>query len=199
MAQSSGVESSISEPSPTESSTANRFTAQHVTTLGSQAHGSATHGLAPHGSALHGSALHGSAPQGSAPHGSAAPSCVEQLSEIQLFEHAACRRLLRSLRLHLRLEERWLREAGVLCPGHRALHAEALCAAAGLSSVEVDRCGRLELLRQLQHWFVQHRDGADAMAYGQAATIRASPAVTVAGVAAVPSPPGSSLPCPAPG
>lgn len=37
-----------------------------------------------------------------------------------------CRRLLWDLRLHLRLEERWLSAQGCLCPGHRGVHRQAI-------------------------------------------------------------------------
>jgi hypothetical protein len=82
---------------------------------------------------------------------------------------AACCRLLWDLRLHLRLEERWLSQSHCLCPGHRAAHAEALDRAAyGLTRSAADRRERLCWLEDLQAWFVGHRLGPDATAYANA-------------------------------
>lgn len=101
------------------------------------------------------------------------PLAAELLETSELGEQLACRRLLWDLRLHLRLEERWLAAADVLCPGHRASHQDAArqgladfcgCGAAGAGS----RQARLTWLQLLQAWFSAHREGPDAMAYGQA-------------------------------
>ena len=83
---------------------------------------------------------------------------------------ASCRQLLWDLRLHLRLEERWLDQAGCLCPGHRAAHADAARAALcgyGLSCG--DRAARTRWLLDLRAWFLAHRAGPDATAYAGAA------------------------------
>jgi len=78
----------------------------------------------------------------------------------------ACRRLLWDLRLHLRLEERWLQQWGCLCPGHRQAHRDAAAAAlAGLQQSSADRHARWSWLRALQDWFSDHRAGPDAHAY----------------------------------
>ena len=81
----------------------------------------------------------------------------------------ACRRLLWDLRLHLRLEERWLQAQSCLCTGHRAAHADAaraalraFCGSAG------DRQARCAWLRDLRAWFMAHRAGPDATAYAAA-------------------------------
>ncbi len=89
---------------------------------------------------------------------------------IELALQQACRQLLWDLRLHLRLEERWLQQRGCLCPGHTQAHREiAIQARATLTSLEQDRLGRLALLESIQTWFLAHRHGADALAYGLAA------------------------------
>ena len=80
------------------------------------------------------------------------PLPCEQLAPTDQAEQLACRRLLWDLRLHLRLEERWLEAAGSLCPGHRSGHQDAARAA-------------LAWLQGLQSWFAAHRRGPDAMAY----------------------------------
>ena len=89
----------------------------------------------------------------------------------------ACRRLLWDLRLHLRLEARWLQAEGCLCPGHRAAHADAartaftaFCGSAG------DRQARCAWLRDLRAWFTAHRAGPDASAYAAADAITATTA-----------------------
>lgn len=79
----------------------------------------------------------------------------------------ACRRLIWELRLHLRLEERWLTAQGCLCAGHRSLHRQAVDdAKASLLSSAGDRQARLHWLLGLQIWFENHRHGPDALAYG---------------------------------
>ena len=81
----------------------------------------------------------------------------------------ACRRLLWDLRLHLRLEERWLSAQGCLCPGHRSAHRDALQGAlSGFLHASGDRYGRFLWLQALQSWFLDHRQGADAHAYALA-------------------------------
>lgn len=82
---------------------------------------------------------------------------------------ATCRRWLWDLRLHLRLEERWLAAHGCLCPGHRAAHRDALSVAlAGFQRSGGNRQARLDWLAAMQAWFAEHRQGPDAMAYGLA-------------------------------
>ncbi|WP_398325138.1 hypothetical protein [Vulcanococcus sp.] len=77
-----------------------------------------------------------------------------------------CRRLIWDLRLHLRLEERWLSAQGCLCPGHRGVHLQAIEAAkAALLETSGDRQARLRWLLELQRWFTNHRHGPDATAY----------------------------------
>jgi hemerythrin len=83
-------------------------------------------------------------------------------------DHAA-RILLGNLKLHLRLEERWLDSWGCLCHGHRLAHRHASAAAQeGWLRCGRDRDRRLAWLEALRTWFVAHRDGADARAYSLA-------------------------------
>ncbi|WP_438983905.1 hypothetical protein [Vulcanococcus sp.] len=78
-----------------------------------------------------------------------------------------CRRLIWDLRLHLRLEERWLSAQGCLCPGHRGVHLRAIeDAKTALLATSGDRQARLRWLLELQSWFTNHRHGPDATAYG---------------------------------
>ncbi|MCP9848566.1 hypothetical protein [Cyanobium sp. Morenito 9A2] len=78
-------------------------------------------------------------------------------------------RLLRQLRLHLRLEERWLAEARVLCGGHRVSHRQAAeRAITGFREGGHRRLARLQWLLEIQVWFDHHRLGADAIAYARA-------------------------------
>ncbi len=80
--------------------------------------------------------------------------------------------LLRQLRLHLRLEERWLSACGCLCPGHRAIHQlVARDAEAGLKQAGSDRLQQLIWLRGLQAWLLEHTDGPDTHAYALARSI----------------------------
>jgi len=80
-----------------------------------------------------------------------------------------CIRLLRGLRLHLRLEERWLAQRGCLCPGHRGAHREAAAlATAGWQLSATQRASRLPWWMDLQQWFHGHRHGPDAIAYARA-------------------------------
>ena len=77
--------------------------------------------------------------------------------------------LIQKLKLHLRLEERWLSEASCLCQGHRLSHQELL----GSIEQQLPQCLnhgglRLNLLMDVQQWFYQHRHGADAIAYARA-------------------------------
>ncbi|WP_438983856.1 hypothetical protein [Vulcanococcus sp.] len=77
-----------------------------------------------------------------------------------------CRRLIWDLRLHLRLEERWLSAQSCLCPGHRGVHHQAVDdAKAALLGTTGDRQARLSWLLELQSWFNNHRHGPDATAY----------------------------------
>ncbi len=93
----------------------------------------------------------------------------------QLALDLCCRRLLWQLRLHLRLEERWLEASGCLCPGHRAGHRDAARAAfEGYGQAGPDRCARLDWLLAIQAWFDRHRAGPDASAYALAAAAAAS-------------------------
>jgi hemerythrin len=74
--------------------------------------------------------------------------------------------LIWDLRLHLRLEERWLADQNCLCSGHRSAHAQAAEAAhSSLLRTVNDRQARLSWLLELQHWFNNHRNGPDATAY----------------------------------
>ena len=78
----------------------------------------------------------------------------------------SCRRLIWDLRLHLRLEERWLAVQNCLCSGHRGAHAQATeDAQSSLLRTVNDRQARLSWLLELQHWFNNHRNGPDATAY----------------------------------
>lgn len=89
--------------------------------------------------------------------GSAAPAAAVE---------AANQRLLRQLRLHLRLEERWLSACGCLCPGHRAIHQlVARDSEAGWRQAGSDRQQQLIWLQGLQAWLLEHTDGPDARAY----------------------------------
>ena len=106
---------------------------------------------------------------------------LESLLEVLIHDHngvdraiegslqLACRRLVWDLRLHLRLEERWLQQHGCLCPAHHEAHrAVANQTVATLMAVEHDRQGRLALLQSIQVWFLAHRQGPDALANGLA-------------------------------
>ncbi len=83
--------------------------------------------------------------------------------------------LLRQLRLHLRLEERWLSACGCLCPGHRAIHQlVAHDSEEGLRQAGTDRQQQLIWLRGLQAWLLEHTGGPDAHAYALARSITPS-------------------------
>jgi hemerythrin len=74
--------------------------------------------------------------------------------------------LLHALRLHLRLEERWLSHHGVLSPQHRRAHRDAvLLAMVALHRSGSDPASRLEVLGTLQSWLETHGRSADAAAY----------------------------------
>ena len=112
-------------------------------------------------------------------------------------EAAACDHasqiLLRNLKLHLRLEERWLDNWGCLRHGHRLAHRHARKAALeGWLGCGRDRDRRHAWLEGLRTWFVAHRDGADARDYSlaHAASQRA---------AVLPEPAGSQGLCRRPG
>jgi hypothetical protein len=80
--------------------------------------------------------------------------------------------LLWQLRLHLRLEERWLAQSHCLCPGHRAAHRQAASdALEGYQHARIESTTRLTWLRELQTWFDDHRKGVDARAYAQARSL----------------------------
>lgn len=97
------------------------------------------------------------------------PLAPELLAPSDQAEQLACRRLLWDLRLHLRLDERWLGAAGALCPGHRGGHQDAARAAlAQFCRSSGSRRARLAWLQELQGWFTAHRRGPDAMAYALA-------------------------------
>jgi len=100
----------------------------------------------------------------------------EERSALELLaDRRDCLLLVRGLRLHLRLEERWLAQRGCLCPGHRAAHCEAVAAAAaGWEVAETLRDARLPWLMELQQWFHGHRHGPDALAYARAAALTPS-------------------------
>ncbi|MEI6029784.1 MAG: hypothetical protein WCQ20_01310 [Synechococcaceae cyanobacterium ELA739] len=86
--------------------------------------------------------------------------------------HSRCQRLLRQLRLHLRLEERWLAACGCLCPGHRAIHQLVVHETeAGLNKAAAVRQQQLLWLRGLQAWLQEHTGGPDAHAYGIARSL----------------------------
>lgn len=86
----------------------------------------------------------------------------------------ACRRLLWDLRLHLRLEERWLAAEGCLCRGHQIAHQEARRRAmAGFMQSIGDPAARQHWLLTVQTWFLSHRQGPDALAYARAAACSA--------------------------
>ncbi|MCU0529919.1 MAG: hypothetical protein MUD04_10620 [Cyanobium sp. Prado107] len=107
------------------------------------------------------------------------PLPPERLELSDQAEQLACRRLLWDLRLHLRLEERWLERWGALCPGHRSNHREAAQAAiAGFVSRAGSRRGRLAWLQELNGWFAAHRQGPDAMAYALARQRSPGPTAT---------------------
>ena len=89
--------------------------------------------------------------------------------EEALAVEASCRRLLWDLKLHLRLEERWLSQRHCLCPSHRVVHGEALKRITeGLIASAGDRLGRRRWLVELRGWLVLHSQGTDAMAYAHA-------------------------------
>lgn len=89
------------------------------------------------------------------------------------FLDQGCQRLLRLLGLHLRLEERFLRQWDCLCAGHRANHLQAAREfAAGLHRSGSDRAARLALLLAVEEWFRQHLRGSDALAYASASQVR---------------------------
>ncbi|APD47860.1 hypothetical protein BM449_05805 [Synechococcus sp. SynAce01] len=90
---------------------------------------------------------------------------LEQLIDGHGVSSEHCCRLVRSLGLHLRLEERWLDQAGCLCPGHRVAHRQAAALAATIPAGASERLG---WLMDLQQWFQHHRFGADAVAYARA-------------------------------
>lgn len=100
----------------------------------------------------------------------------EERSALELLADSRdCLLLVRGLRLHLRLEERWLAQCGCLCPGHRAAHCEAVAAAtADWEVAETLRAARLPWLMELQQWFHGHRHGPDALAYARAAALTPS-------------------------
>ena len=90
--------------------------------------------------------------------------------EEALAVEAACRRLLWDLKLHLRLEERWLSQSHCFQPSHRVVHGEALKRLTeGLKGSAGDRLGRRRWLEELRGWLVVHSQGTDAIAYGKAA------------------------------
>jgi len=100
----------------------------------------------------------------------------------------ACRRLLWDLRLHLRLEERWLQAEGCLCSGHRAAHAEAARAAfSAFVRSAGDRQARGVWLRNLSTWFTAHRAGPDATAYATATAAAAVSSATASSATAIPA------------
>ena len=101
-------------------------------------------------------------------HGAAQPAC--SAAEALAFDRV-CRRLIWDLRLHLRLEERWLSAHGCFCHRHRAAHSQAVIdAQVALLRTLGDRQARLGWLIDLQRWFVNHRHGPDALAYAAAAS-----------------------------
>jgi hemerythrin len=92
-------------------------------------------------------------------------------------DHAA-RILVENLKLHLRLEERWLDSWGCFCHGHRLAHRHASAAAQeGWLGCGRDRDRRLAWLEGLRTWFVAHRDGADARDYSLAQVACQQPSV----------------------
>lgn len=95
-------------------------------------------------------------------------SCPSGAAESEAADNA-CRRLLWDLRLHLRLEERWLDAQGCLCAGHRAAHTEAFRTAwGGFTQSHGDHLLRQRWLMDLRAWLLSHVSGADATAYALA-------------------------------
>lgn len=81
----------------------------------------------------------------------------------------ACRRLLWDLRLHFRLEERWLAAQGCLCSGHRDAHTEAMRNVFdGFLHSNRDHQARQRWLLDCRSWLLSHVAGADATAYALA-------------------------------
>ena len=84
----------------------------------------------------------------------------------------AFRRLLWDLRLHLRLEERWLGQRACLCSAHRQAHADAArLALEGYGISAGDRQARRGWLVELHSWFSSHRNGPDRNAYALASSL----------------------------
>lgn len=99
------------------------------------------------------------------------PAQTDWTASSALAIERSCRRLIWDLRLHLRLEERWLTAQNCLCPGHRKAHAQAASEAqVALLRTASDRQARLSWLLELQDWFNNHRNGPDAAAYAIART-----------------------------
>ena len=77
-----------------------------------------------------------------------------------------CKRLLWNLKLHQRLEERWLIQHDSLCPGHQAEHQESIHAAfINCVKTAEDQEARFYWLADLKKWLVAHQSGPDAYNY----------------------------------
>ena len=83
-----------------------------------------------------------------------------------------CRRLLWDLKLHQRLEERWLIQHESLCPGHQAEHRESIHAAfINCARTAEDQKARFYWLADLKEWLVAHQSGPDAYDYSLAKSL----------------------------
>ena len=85
------------------------------------------------------------------------------------FYEGLCRRLLWDLKLHQRLEERWLIQHDSLCSGHQADH-QTFVNAALINCVRTaqDKEARFYWLADLRKWLVAHKSGPDAYDYSLA-------------------------------
>ena len=83
-----------------------------------------------------------------------------------------CRRLLWDLKLHQRLEERWLIQHDSLCPGHKADHQEFIHSAfVSCARTSEDQEARFYWLADLKEWLVAHQSGPDAYDYSLAKSL----------------------------
>ena len=90
----------------------------------------------------------------------------ETSKELTVSFDGSCRRLLWDFKLHMRLEERWIKRQGFLCIGHREDHVKAMNEAiSGYQRSLGSQCRRLQWLQNLKAWFEDHRAGPDLYAY----------------------------------